>query len=141
VILASDDRSELLQVQHLYGHVFDGRWELIDQVFAADGVLDASESGLPVVKGYEAIREHVTSLHTGLITNHTASNAAVLEVTADGVVKMISKFIVGVEVADSGRTYLRSGIYEDDCVATPDGWRIAKRYIRQVVSVYSADGK
>jgi hypothetical protein len=128
--LTTEDRLDLLQVQHLYGHILDGfLWDRLGEVFAPDGVFDASDVGLPPARGLAAIREGFVRLEArnGAMLNHVTTNAAIIAVGEDGIVRMRAKYIV------AGIETLSFGEYEDDCVKTPDGWRIAHRKTRRTI--------
>jgi SnoaL-like domain len=123
--LSPADRLEIFEAQNFYGFVFDGRWEFLDRVFTADAEFDASESTLPAVRGLAAIQEHVTEFHSGLRTNHMATNSSIVDVRDDGVVTAITKYLV---LLNGG--VLVSGTYEDELVKTAAGWRISKRRLK-----------
>lgn len=130
--LSAEDWVQLLQVQHLYGHVLDAfLWEKLDEVFAPDGVFDPSDVGLPVMRGLAEIREKLIPLEEGPernhIHNHVATNPAVISVGEDGIVKMRTKYIVS-----SDSEFLAFGEYQDDMVKTADGWRIKYRKTRRL---------
>jgi hypothetical protein len=132
--LTAEDRLELLQLQYLYGHVLDAfLWDKLDQVFAADGVFDPSNVGLPVMRGLEEIREKLIPLEEGPnrdnVHNHVGTNPAIIAVADDGVVTMRSKYIVS-----SDSDFLSFGEYEDECVKTDAGWRIRYRTTRRISS-------
>jgi hypothetical protein len=138
--LTAEDRLDLLELGNLYGHVLDAfLWDRLDEVFAPDGVFDPSDVGLPVMRGLDEIREKLIPLEEGPdranVHNHIGTNPTIVSVGDDGVVKMRSKYVV----AGKGE-YLSFGEYEDDCVRTADGWRIAYRKTRRVSSFRGLGG-
>lgn len=122
--LSLADRIELLELQHLYGHVLDrGLWERIGHVFSEDAVFDPSNVGLPAMHGLAEIREKLLPLEdaAGPRRCHHSTNAVIVEGSGDRA-RMLSKYICSSE--GSAISY---GEYEDDLVRTSEGWRIARR--------------
>jgi hypothetical protein len=137
--LTAEDRLDLLQLVNLYGHVLDGfAWDLLDQIFAPDGVFDPSDVGIPAMRGLAEIREKLIPLEEGPerdhVHNHIGTNPAIISVGDDGVVKMRSKYIVS-----GAGSHISFGEYFDDCVRTPDGWRIKYRRTHRTSS-FGPDG-
>ncbi|MGE0386858.1 MAG: nuclear transport factor 2 family protein [Gammaproteobacteria bacterium] len=126
--LTVQDRIELLDLQGLYGHVLDrGLWDRIGEVFAADGVFDPSDVGLPPMRGLDEIREKLIPLEEGAGPTrcHHSTNAVILD-AGSGRARMLSKYL-----CSAGAAAISYGEYEDDLVRTPAGWRIALRRTRR----------
>jgi hypothetical protein len=118
---------DLVEIQMLvarYGHILDERdWGSLDQVFTADIVFDATDSGLGVMRGIEAIVELWQEPFDGHPLGHYTTNVYVFE-DPDGTVRVRSKHL-GPRV---GMITLMT--YEDVVVKTPAGWRLAERIAR-----------
>lgn len=118
------DAQDLIEIQMmlgLYGHILDDRdWDALDQVFTADVVFDASDSGLGVMRGIAAIVEVWQEPFDGHPLGHYMTNVVIRE-DEDGTVRARSKHL-GVRV---GSVTLMT--YDDVVVKTPAGWRLAER--------------
>jgi len=118
------DRLALHELLQLYGHLVDDRaWELLDLVFTAEAVYDATDFGMPVTRSLEELVAEWTS-EEGMRRHplaHHATNVVVSE-DADGTVRVRSK---GLGVGPGGR--VGSVTYDDVAVRTAAGWRLAKR--------------
>jgi hypothetical protein len=126
--LSVEDRLDLLDLQHLYGHVLDrGLWDRIGEIFTEDGVFDPSDVGLPAMAGLAEIREKLIPLEEGAGPTrcHHSTNAVVLDATPRRA-KMLSKYL-----CSAGSSAISYGEYEDELTKTPDGWRIAYRKTRR----------
>lgn len=134
VKLTAEDQLELLQLQHLYGHVLDAfLWDKLDEVFAPDGVFDPSDVGLPVMRGIDEIREKLIPIVEGenkeKLHNHIGTNPAIVGFGENGIVKMRCKYIIAGE-----RDYLSFGEYLDDCIKTDKGWRFLYRKTKRITA-------
>ncbi|MBV9843349.1 MAG: nuclear transport factor 2 family protein [Sphingomonadaceae bacterium] len=122
--LSVEDRLALLDLQNLCGHVLDrGLWDRIGEIFAADGVFDPSNVGLPPMTGLAEIREKLIPLEDGAGPTrcHHSTNAVILAADGDRAT-MLSKYL-----CSAGPAAISYGEYEDECVRTAEGWRIARR--------------
>ncbi len=103
-------------------------WDLLDEVFAPDAVVDYTSSGgirgiFPEVKAWLA---HV--LPHFAVRQHYVTNR---EVTIDGDVATSRAYLynpMGVRRADGGvDLFFTGGVYRDRWRRTPAGWRIVER--------------
>jgi 3-phenylpropionate/cinnamic acid dioxygenase small subunit len=119
---SADDTIALHQLAAQYAHlVDDGQYERLREVFTDDIEFDTSQFGNPPLVGVEpVIASYVDARHP--VAHHVTN--VVVTTDADGTVRMRSKVI-----SLLGGGLCGSGTYDDVCVRTPDGWRIARRTI------------
>ncbi|GGU94655.1 hypothetical protein GCM10010495_00030 [Kitasatospora herbaricolor] len=111
---------EIRRLFALFSHVFDnGEVDALDQVFAADGVVELARTG-SVFQGLDAIRKFNLSLGEHSPDHHTVDT--VLSVDEDGTVRGRSRYLA---ILPDGT--LHNGDYFDVLVHTEAGWRIAYR--------------
>lgn len=121
MVLETSDYIEIQMVLALYGHILDDRdWDKLDQVFTADIVFDASDSGLGVMRGIRAITEAWSEPFDGHPLGHYMTNVVIWEDDRGNALAR-SKHL-GVRV---GTITLMT--YEDVLRKTPDGWRLCER--------------
>ena len=123
------DRIEIVDLLHRYATGLDTRdWELLASVFTADGVADYSSLELGVNDGPDAIVDLCRGALSGLdATQHTISNETI---EVDGDRARARCYFQAQHVfrgAPGGDNFIVAGIYEDDLVRTPAGWRIERR--------------
>jgi 3-phenylpropionate/cinnamic acid dioxygenase small subunit len=120
--LPIDDLVALQQLLARYAHlVDDGDFEQLREVFTPDVEFDATQFGNPPLRGVDAvIASYVDARHP--VAHHVTN--PLVTVDPDGTVRMRSKVISLLAEGLCG-----SGTYDDVCVKTPDGWRIAARTI------------
>lgn len=122
------DHLEIRDVLTRYATALDsGEWELLSDVFTADGVAEFGDLG-GRHEGVGAIAAFVRSVLEGLdASQHLIGNESVL---LDGdrakarCYFQAQHFVVS---ANGGNCYLVGGTYEDELVRTPAGWRISLR--------------
>ena len=119
----AQDRMDIIDVQHLYGHVLDrGLWGRIGEVFSPEGIFDPSDVGLPPMRGLEEIREKLIPLEDRNPSRcHHASNI-VITPNADGTASVASKYI-----CNHATGVISFGEYADRMRRTDQGWRIVER--------------
>ena len=110
-----EDRDEILQLLDRYNHAVDrGDAEGWADTFAEGGVFDAMGQ---VLTGRDALVGFASSVKG---VRHVVVNPLV-DVHGDGAhVRAYLMLYAGGAIA-------MMGVYEDDLVRTPDGWRFAKR--------------
>lgn len=120
-----EDVVRITQIEHLYGHLLDGRrWDRLGEVFTDDAAFDLTGADLGAVTGkrYEglaAIRALFADTQHALA--HHASNVYVYRDGGD--VRVASKFF---GPAPGG---MLSAQYDDVAVRTPAGWRLRERRV------------
>lgn len=120
-----------LQVDYARGaDSFDGA--TYAAVFTPDGVLDATSTGLPAVHGTEAIAKLMDDTFAQQTHNvHMTMNQRVTSVdgdTAEGFCYFFQRSIL----KNGGRTEF-TGRYDDSYVRTPEGWKISRRVLVQLL--------
>ena len=123
----AQDRMDIIDVQHLYGHVLDrSLWSRLGEVFAPDGVFDPSDVGLPPLRGMDEIREKLIPLEEASPDRcHHATNIVIVP-TGDGAASVESKYLV-----NHATGVISYGEYSDRMVRTGEGWRITERKTRR----------
>jgi hypothetical protein len=112
----------LHQLLSVYVHIVDdAQFERLDEVFTPDVEFDATEFGNPPLQGIDAvIASYVAARHP--VAHHVTN--PLVTVDTDGIVRMRSKVI-----SVLGGGVCGSGTYDDVCVRTSEGWRIASRFV------------
>jgi 3-phenylpropionate/cinnamic acid dioxygenase small subunit len=120
--LSTDDVVALQQLVARYAHLVDDRdFDGLRDVFTVDVEFDATQFGNPKLRGVDAvIASYVDARHP--VAHHVTNPLVTVE--PDGTVRMRSKVISLLAEGLCG-----SGTYDDVCVKTSDGWRIARRTI------------
>ena len=125
-------RQELADLVLQYSTAIDTRdWEMFRAIWTDDCVTDYGKVGS--WKGAEAITDFMEQVHAPCgRTMHTLANQ-VVEATSDG---YSSRTYVDAIVmnGDNRSGFRMSGWYDDDIVATDDGWKIASRTFVSVVA-------
>jgi hypothetical protein len=133
-----DDRAEITAVLDRYAEALDERrWELLDRVFAPDGVFDAGEyvaRGRPeIVRTIRTYLDHCgPSQH--LLGNH--------RVELDGDSARSRVYVRAFHACrDRGdpRVYEMGGEYADELRRTPAGWLSVRRTLRVFFELGSRD--
>jgi 3-phenylpropionate/cinnamic acid dioxygenase small subunit len=119
---SADDTIALHQLASQYAHIVDdGEYERLREIFTDDIEFDTSQFGNPPLVGVEpVIQSYVGARHP--VAHHVTNS--VVTTDPDGTVRMRTKVI-----SLLGGGLCGSGTYDDVCVRTPDGWRIARRTI------------
>jgi hypothetical protein len=124
VTLPPEDRTAIVELISLHGHVFDdGDLDRLDVLFTPSVVYDVSALGGGALHGIDAIRTAALALGDGNPLGHHVTNIVVTE-REDGTVGVRSKGI-GVHADGTASTVA----YEDTVVATEAGWRIDHRRV------------
>jgi uncharacterized protein (TIGR02246 family) len=110
-----EDRDEILQLLYRYNHAIDGGdangWA---DTFTEDAVFDAAGN---VLSGRDALKNFAAGFKG---RRHVVANPLV---QIDGDTATVRAYAV----VFSGTTPSVIGVYEDELVRTPTGWRFAKR--------------
>jgi ketosteroid isomerase-like protein len=113
----TEDRDEILQLLYRYNHAIDsGDAEGWADTFTEDAVFDAFGGG-EVITGREGLLAFAASVQ-GI--RHVVMNP-LIDVSGDTAkVRAYLMFLMGATIAGVG-------VYDDEVVRTPQGWRFAKR--------------
>lgn len=128
---AADDRLAVIDVIHRWSHVVDdGAAEDLHLVVTDDAALAIAPAreGEVLCQGPAAIAEHLAGIAaaSGLQLRRHVRNTVFDEITADHVRTRSYYLITGVPDAGMAKP-IAAGVYEDELVRTPAGWRIARR--------------
>jgi 3-phenylpropionate/cinnamic acid dioxygenase small subunit len=135
---SGQDYRAIEQLLFRYAWMVDRRkWELMDQVFAADGTIDYSTTGGPGVMPYRDALEWLDRALTPWPFNlHHITNIAVAVEGDIGESRCYFTAPMGRPAADGGQDVVtNAGYYLDRLVRTADGWRIAARYCDMTVQI------
>lgn len=121
--LSADDHTEILALYATYNHAIDlGDPEAWANTFVADGTFldnrghdELRRFAAEWVERYEGASRHWNSQHLFTATPSGARGSAYLHL---------------LDVRTSPPTTVLTGVYEDDLVRTPDGWRFRARTLR-----------
>lgn len=126
------DRLDRMEIQDLltrYGVAIDSRrWDLLEEVFTTDALIDYSSSGAP--KGrYPEIRAWLESFLTKFPMNQHMTLNSHIEVSGDRATGRSYFFNPNSFPNESGvpKMIFVGGYYNDEFVRTADGWRIVQR--------------
>jgi ketosteroid isomerase-like protein len=101
-------------------------------VFTEDGVLDATHTGIPAVAGRTAIAKLMDGTFAQQTHNcHMTTNQRVLSVDGDRATGRCYFFQRSI-LRNGGRTEF-SGRYEDEYRRTPEGWKISRRVLIELL--------
>jgi hypothetical protein len=139
------DRIELDQLIVRYAECIDAKdWDGLDSVFTADAHLDYTSSGGPAASGdLPTMKAWLRQmLGTGMFptTQHLVGKSLVTYEGDRAHCRTMFHNPMGVAVDDEGyycpggpklHVFVVGGWYEDTCVRTPDGWRIAAKIEQQ----------
>lgn len=122
---ALQDHHDIVQLTHDYCWALDtADWDALRTVFTPDAVTDLGAGGQT---GIEEIIERVSSaLSVFETTQHLIGTH---QVRIDGDAATCRCYLQAQHVRPSGAKLMVGARYEDECVRTADGWRIAKRRI------------
>lgn len=135
------DRAEIEDLLQRYTTAIDNQdWDLLDTVFTPAAVLDYQSSGGP--RGpYPEVREWLrTTLAAFTMSQHMIGKTSFEHTDAGVRCRSIFHNPMGLPVDADGRydptgsglhTFFVGGWYNDFCVATPAGWRIAEKVEEQ----------
>jgi hypothetical protein len=126
------DKQEIAELVIRYSTALDGcDWDLLKQCFVDDPVFDAD--GYPPITDFETIRDSVSMALGGLdASQHYVTNIAV---ELDGDRASVVSYLQAQHVRASAGiepNFLVAGIYRDDVVRTPNGWRFSHRRLKVV---------
>jgi 3-phenylpropionate/cinnamic acid dioxygenase small subunit len=135
---SESDYRAIEQLLYRYAWMVDRRkWEVMDEVFSADGTIDYASTGGPGVMPYRAALEWLDRALTPWPFNlHHITNIAV-DVDGDrGESRSYFTAPMGRKAADGGQDVVtNAGYYLDTLVRTPQGWRIAARFCDMTVQI------
>jgi len=115
-----EDRMELHEIAACYGDLIDLRdWEGLARVFTEDAVFDATDLGMPLLEGLNAIRDYMDKSPNHPLGHHITN--IYVETTGDEII-LRSRII-----AAGHRGRVSSASYRDRMVKTERGWRIRHR--------------
>jgi len=120
-----------LQVDYARGaDSFDGN--IYAQAFTDDGILDATQCGMPQAIGKEAIATEMANAFRQQTHNiHYVTNQRVLWVDGDRA-SGFTYFFQRSVLKNGGRTEF-CGRYDDEYRRTPKGWKISKRVLIELL--------
>ena len=124
-----EDVAEIANLKARYVDAADGGWtgerahkgDVIASLFVAEGVWDADDMGQGV--GHEGIRAYFAGAVEDfpMVFHHTSSPR--IQVEGD---EAKGRWHVMVPMIDKGVSKILIGIYDDEFVRTPDGWRFKR---------------
>ncbi len=118
--LSVEDRMELHEIAAHYGDLIDARdWAGLAAVFTADAVFDATDLGMPLLNGLDAIRKYMDESANHPLGHHITN----IYVESAGEEVILRSRII----AAGHRGRVSSASYRDRVRKTPEGWRIYHR--------------
>ncbi|HKD69675.1 MAG TPA: nuclear transport factor 2 family protein [Candidatus Binataceae bacterium] len=115
-----EDRLELHEIAAHYGDLIDTRdWKGLAAVFTDDAVFDATDLGMPLLEGLDAIRKYMDESQYHPLGHHITN---IYVESAGSEVILHSRII-----AAGHRGRVSSASYCDRVRKTADGWRIYHR--------------
>ena len=123
--LTMQDHIEIQQLYARYNHAIDvGDAEHWVDTFTADGVFNNHFRGREVLLGFvKTWREQMN----GANRRHWITN---LSISGDGQAASCAAYLLLLEVGSVPAPVINSGIYADELVKTPAGWRFKSRSIK-----------
>lgn len=120
-----DDKSDIAEVLVRYATGIDRRdWPLFRTVFTTDCVLDYGDIG--TWHGIDAVTEFMDQAHA--MAGHTLHRLTNHTITVDGDTATARTYVDGLIMAADNTSGVNAiGLYDDELVRTPSGWRIARR--------------
>ena len=135
---SEQDYRAIEQLLYRYAWMVDRRkWELMDEVFSADGTIDYASTGGPGAMPYRAALEWLDrALKPWPLNLHHITNIAV-DVDGDrSEARCYFTAPMGRPAAGGGRDVItNAGFYLDTLVRTPQGWRIAARICNMTIQI------
>ena len=121
------DDAAIVRLTHDYCWALDtGDWDALRSVFTPDVVTDLGAGGQD---GIDEVIERVSSaLGVYDVTQHLVATHQI-DVADDGRTATCRCYLQAQHVRPGGDKLLIGARYEDECVRTADGWRIARRRI------------
>ena len=135
--LTALDYEEIRQLYARYNVTWDAALgddgDMWARTFTEDGVMGSTNSGEPPKVGYEELKAHANKTRRNPV-HYTTS--VLIEPTAEGAMGMTYLLLV-LDDADKplnqmGQLFPRvatKGVYHDQLVKTPEGWRFKKRMV------------
>jgi 3-phenylpropionate/cinnamic acid dioxygenase small subunit len=118
--LSIEDRLELHEIAARYGDLIDERdWQGLETVFTADAVFDATDLGMPLLNGLDAIRKGMDRSTNHPLGHHITN----IYVQSEGDEVILRSRII----AAGHRGRVSSASYRDRVRKTAAGWRIYHR--------------
>ena len=134
---ARRDREEIEELLYRYAWLVDQReWERMDEVFAENATVDYTSTGGQKGEWRETLRWLARALEPWPANLHFVSNFAI-ELQGDRA-RSRCYFLapMGRPRPDGSQEVITTaGLYLDELVRTPAGWRIAKRDCQQSVTL------
>ena len=122
--LAAVDRTAIMELLSLHGHLFDsGELDRLHELFTDDVIYDITDLGQSPIQGLAAIREAALAMGDLNPVGHHVTNVVLTEI-ADNEVHARSK---GIGINADGTS--SSATYEDTILRGDQGWRISYRKI------------
>ncbi len=124
------DKQEISELVIRYSTALDTRnWNLLKRCFVDNPRFDAD--GYPPITDFETIRGSASTALAGLdASQHYVTNIAVdLDGDKASVVSYLQAQHVRASAGDDPN-FLVAGIYRDEVVRTPDGWRFSHRRLK-----------
>lgn len=124
------DKQDIAEVLVRYATGIDRRdWELFRTCFTHDVL--AEYDGIGTWTDVDAITAFMIDAHATL--GHTMHQLSNLAITVTGDTASARSYVDGILMADDGTSGLNPvGIYDDELVRAPDGWRIIHRKFTMV---------
>jgi len=134
---SEQDYRAVEQLLYRYAWMVDRRkWELMDEVFSADGTIDYASTGGPGAMPYRAALEWLDrALKPWPLNLHHITNIAV-DVDGDrGESRCYFTAPMGRPVGGGQDVITNAGFYLDTLMRTPQGWRIAARVCDMTIQI------
>jgi hypothetical protein len=135
--MSLQDRFEIVEMLGVYANAWDGKdpdaWAAC---FAEDGSMDIVREGdaRPPAVGRESLRKMAeTSFGSRLATiqtRHYQTNTVFQSLTEAEARTRTMAFITWLRAGEEHPQVEMTGLYDDDWVRTPDGWRLKRRSLR-----------
>ncbi|WP_156686086.1 nuclear transport factor 2 family protein [Mycobacterium sp. Marseille-P9652] len=125
-----EDRQDIADLLVRYATGIDRRdWPLFRTVFTDDCELDYGVIG--AWRGVDAVTQFMTEVHA--MAGHTLHRLSNQAIAVDGDRATARTYVDALIMAADNRGCVNGiGFYDDECVRTPDGWRIARRQFTTV---------
>jgi hypothetical protein len=129
----ADDKLEILDLVSRFSHAFDGGDpDAFANVFTPEGMFAERIGGQDFVRGrgHKELKAFARGDVEKRGTNqprHHVRNTVFVEITYDRALTRTYFLTTNVSGAGKLATVIGTGIYEDESIRTPEGWRISRR--------------